>query len=674
MITIKSKINLSIQLIVALIGFIVVYSVLVVTTLPPNYDYQVGDLAKENIIAPHRIVDEKLTEKKRDEASAGIEEVYRYIPGTSIEAKENAAWLFGRIIELSTISDEIITEINNKMDTEISKEIMDTLLAIDISQRANLKESMITVIDKLYYSDVSMQNLESKKNEARALFDSMDFSPVAKDAAFEITAQLIKPNMILDVESTRKAVEDARSRIPLIAYDAGDIVVSKDEILTSDTINLLIENKMMRDTYLNDPYLILGVLVLLSCIVGIYYMYLRAFYNKLVIKDQKRTMILVILFSLMILIAIPVSGFSAYMIPVSLLTMTIALLTEKRLAITSTIFYVMILAFSIDLSVIHIILFLMNGYIAAIGMMKISKRGDIMKTGLLTAVFNVLLIGSYNLIIHNFALSGIKDMMYGFSNGIISAVLTIGTLVIWEWAFDISTPIMLVELANPNNPLLKKLMTNAPGTYHHSIIVGNLAESAAENIGANALLVRVGAYYHDVGKSLAPVYFTENQVGEVNPHDYISPQKSVQIIKNHVTKGYEMAKEHKIPSEVRNFILTHHGASTIEYFYHKATEGNGNVDKNDFKYEAINPETKEEGILTLADSVEAAVRSIRDITKEKIAERVEKIFEKKIAEGVLDNCELSLKDLGIIKGTFIKILNSVYHERVEYPDIDKSKG
>jgi hypothetical protein len=383
--------------------------------------------------------------------------------------------------------------------------------------------------------------------------------------------------------------------------------------------------------------------------------------------------ILVILFTFTILLTVLLAPISAYAVPVSMMTMTIALLTDRRLAITTTVFFVIVAVFGADLNTIQVVIYLVSGYIGALGMGRITRRADIMRTGLYISLVNLLLIGAYNLMTHQFGLQGILDMTLGFANGIVSAIITMGTLVIWEYAFHITTPIMLMELANPNNPLLKKLMNNAPGTYHHSIIVGNLAESAAENIGANALLVRVGAYYHDIGKSLSPVYFTENQMGDINPHDYITPEKSVQIIKNHVSKGYEMAKENHIPEEVRNFILSHHGDSTIDFFLHKATENNEHPEVDKFRYDARRPITKEEGILALADSVEAAVRSIKGINEEKIVERVDIIFKKKLQDGMLDYCDLSLKEINTIKEVFVKILNSVYHQRVEYPTMELKK-
>lgn len=662
--------DISVQFIVAALGMILIYVALVLSALPPNYNYNQGDMATENIFAPSSITDMKTTERLRDQAAASVEQVYTLMEDVQENVLGNVRNFFSLVNATQELEEDVLEQAKIQF-ISLSDRTTQDLLAMDLTVRRDLEDQVISALTIMYQEEISIQNLPEKRIQVEELLESVD--PLIGDAAIEIVKNQLQPNMILDVDKTQEAVEEARQKVQTVTYEQGDLIVEQGEILTAEKIDLLVENNMMRSSYLGDPYLIIGVLLLMFAIFGVFYIYLNRFYHELILKDRNRMSILVMLFTFTVLLTILVAPISPYVIPVSMMTMTIALLTDRRLAISSTVFFVLVSAFGTDLNTLQIGMYLINGYIGAIGMLKITKRADIMRTGLYVSIVNLVLIGAYNLMIHQFTLQGVVNMALGFSNGIISAIITLGTLVIWEYVFDIATPIMLMELANPNNPLLKKLMTNAPGTYHHSIIVGNLAESAAEKIGANALLVRVGAYYHDIGKSLSPAYFTENQMGGVNPHDYISPEKSVQIIKNHVSKGYEMAKDNKIPYEVRNFILTHHGDSTIDFFLHKAIENNENPEKDKFRYEATKPVTKEEGILSLADSVEAAVRSIQGINEEKIIERVDVIFRKKLEEGMLDDCDLSLKEIHAIKDVFVKILNSVYHQRVEYPTMETKK-
>lgn len=666
----SSKQKFNVQLVVAIFGLILIYIALVLTALPPNYNYSQGDVATESIYAPSSITDMKTTERLRDQAAASVEQVYTKMEDVRENVLSNVQSFFSMINASEDLDADVLDQANSQF-IQLSDSASQQLLEMDLSVRMDLLDQVETVLEIMYQEEISIQNLQEKRTEAEALLDSVDV--LIRDVAVEMVKSQLQPNMILDVEKTQEAVAEARQKVQTVTYEEGDLIVEQGEVLSAEKIDLLVENNMMRNSYLDDPYLIAGVFLLLLSIFGVFYIYLNKFYHDLILKDRSRMTILVLLFTFTVLLAIFVAPVSPYVIPVSMMTMTIALLTDRRLAITSTIFFVLVAAFGTEFNTLQMGMYLINGYIGALGMLKITKRADIMRTGLYVSIVNLVLIGAYNLMIHQFNVQGIVDMGLGFANGIISAIITLGTLVIWEYAFDIVTPIMLMELANPNNPLLKKLMNNAPGTYHHSIVVGNLAESAAEKIGANALLVRVGAYYHDIGKSLSPAYFTENQMGGANPHDYISPEKSVQIIKNHVTKGYEMAKDNNIPKEVRNFILTHHGDSTIDFFLHKAMENNENPEPEKFRYEAKKPGTKEEGILMLADSVEAAVRSIQGINEEKIMERVNFIFKKKLDEGMLNECDLSLREILIIKKVFVKILNSVYHQRVEYPTMEAKR-
>lgn len=666
----KNKWNISIQWLVALLGIFLIYIALVLTALPPNYDYNQGDEATENIYAPNSITDIKTTERLRDQAAASVAQVYSKMDNVKDTVLANTTAFFASVANGEELDPTILQQAVAKFGA-LKESSLQRLLELDLNQRAGLQSLVTTTLETLYSGEISIQNLQEKRLEVETLLEE---APARlREVAVDLVQSQIQPNMILDVEKTQEAVSEARQKIQTVTYEEGDLIVERGEVLTAEKIELLVENNMMRGSYLDDPYLLLGVFILLTSVFSVYYSYLKKFYRDLILKDRSRTAILVILFTFTVLLTVLIAPITPYAVPVSMMTMTIALLTDRRLAITSTVFFVIVAVFGAELNTIQVVVYLINGYIGAIGMARITKRGDIMRTGVYISLINLVLIGAYNLMTHQFALGSILDMAIGFANGIASAILTLGTLVLWEYAFHITTPILLMELANPNNPLLKKLMTNAPGTYHHSIIVGNLAESAAEKIGANALLVRVGAYYHDIGKSLSPVYFTENQMGDVNPHDYISPEKSVQIIKNHVTKGMEMARENRIPQEVRNFILTHHGDSTIDFFLHKAMENNENPEVEKFRYEASRPVTKEEGILALADSVEAAVRSIKGINEERIVERVQVIFKKKLEDGMLDQCDLSLREINTIQDVFVKILNSVYHQRVEYPNMEPKR-
>ena len=264
-----------------------------------------------------------------------------------------------------------------------------------------------------------------------------------------------------------------------------------------------------------------------------------------------------------------------------------------------------------------------------------------------------------------------EDIGLGNGKWTLIRIFLVGTLPIWENLFGVVTPIKLVELANPNHLILKRLLMEAPGTYHHSVIVANLAENAAEAIGADGLWLE-GAYYHDIGKLKRPLYFKENQIATGNPHDKLSPTLSTHIIVSHAKDGVELAKEYKVPKVVQDFILQHHGTTAVAYFYHKAKEmdTDGRVEIDDFRYGGPKPKKKETAIVMMADTVEAAVRSISDPTPGKVERLIRKLIKAKLEDKQLDDCHLTLKDLDTIANAFTGVMTGVFHERIEYPNMD----
>jgi putative nucleotidyltransferase with HDIG domain len=251
--------------------------------------------------------------------------------------------------------------------------------------------------------------------------------------------------------------------------------------------------------------------------------------------------------------------------------------------------------------------------------------------------------------------------------GLLSAVIVVGATVILGLLFGITTRMQLMELAQLNHPLLRRLQEQAPGTFHHSVIVGNLAERAADLAGADSLLVRVGCYFHDIGKVAKPVYYIENQVQGENPHDKLSPASSAKVVADHVRTGVELAKRHRVPARVRAFVSEHHGTRLVTYFYRKAAADDATTDPGKFRYPGPRPQSRETAIVMLADSVEAVVRSSRDRSAERIDSLVDAVIAERVAEGQLEECELTLRDLKTIAESFKATLRGVYHPRIDYP-------
>lgn len=313
---------------------------------------------------------------------------------------------------------------------------------------------------------------------------------------------------------------------------------------------------------------------------------------------------------------------------------------------------------------------LLGSAIAIHAVSRVQQRFDLARAGIFAALVSAWLVVALSCYAGLPWTGWVADAVAALVTGVACAIAVVGVLPYLEDTFGITTTFKLLELASPSQPLLRELQLKAPGTYHHSILVGNLAEAAAEAIGADALLVRVGSYYHDIGKTKRPYFFIENQLGMANQHDRISPRLSALVITAHVKEGLEMAREYKLPAILQEFIATHHGTSLVSYFYHQAVqaEGQRQVQEEHFRYPGPRPRTRETGIVMLADGVEAACRSLKTPTPEQIEAMVRKIVDKRLADGELSEAPLTLREIEKVSAAFIRILTGLFHHRIEYPD------
>jgi putative nucleotidyltransferase with HDIG domain len=365
---------------------------------------------------------------------------------------------------------------------------------------------------------------------------------------------------------------------------------------------------------------------------------------------------------------------SPFLIPFACIPLIMTLLVNYKISLVINVLNVILISGSVGFNIEAVILAILNTVMGAMLLRKMQARNDIFYSTAILILVNVICTFSIGTLLSNNTLEIIKNAGVASIGSITSAVLTIGLLPFFEFTFDIVTIMKLLELANPNQPLLKRLLIEAPGTYHHSVLVANLAEVAAEEVGANSVLARVGAYYHDVGKIKRPYFFKENQMGIDNPHNKIAPNLSALIIVSHVKDGLELAKEYRVPPVIQDIIGQHHGNSLVKYFYITArnnAENKDDVKEEDFRYMGPIPKGKEAAIVMLADSVEAAVRSINEPSIEKIETMVNNIFKDKMNDGQLSGCDLTFYDLEKIKMTFLKALTGLYHQRIEYPEEKK---
>jgi len=361
-------------------------------------------------------------------------------------------------------------------------------------------------------------------------------------------------------------------------------------------------------------------------------------------------------------------GWSEFWIPFSVIPMLSAILfNQLQLSLLLTVASSVTVASLAHNNLYLGILFFISATLSSIFVYGARRRITIIRAGFIVGFVQVISL----FFIERFSIQPLRNYIMLMFNGIISGVIVLGILPVFEYLFKTITNISLLELADCNHPLLQRLMLEAPGTYHHSLIVGNLSESACAPVGANALLARIGAYYHDIGKLKNPEYFSENQNQETSViHDTLAATLSKMVIINHVKEGVELAKKYKLNPLVRDFILQHHGNSLVYYFYRRALESleeDQEIKEEGFRYPGPKPETKEIAIVLLADSVEASTRALKESLPAKIEEVVHKIINNKFIDGQLDECNLTLKDLEKISSVFVRILNGIYHSRITYP-------
>ena len=512
---------------------------------------------------------------------------------------------------------------------------------------------------------------------------SMDGSLKTLVNAF-IELNVTKPTLIIDEKETNKQKDIASSRVTptMHQYRANEKIVGPGEIVDERIFQVLVAYGLIEVKSPWKPAAGIAIHVLVAMVILILFLYRIT--PEIFEKWRKLVLIGLIMFLVLAigkaLLAIDLgkndlNNLTAVLIPVAWATMTITILLGVRIAIAVGIILGVFVGTMADPASIGTsgslagLFALFGGLVGIQSVARLDQRSDLARAGLFIALVNIALISGVALIIGLSPTYWLIGCVLGLANGLVASVLTKGTLPWFESGFNITSAVRLLELSNPNAPLLKELLMEAPGTYHHSVLVGNLAETAAEVVKADPVLVRVGALYHDIGKLKRPYFFIENQFSRDNPHDKIAPTLSSLIVISHVKDGLEMAREHKLPENIREIIGQHHGDSLASFFYHKALEENPDVPEEAFRYDGVRPQSKEAALVLLADNVEAAVRSQKVNTPGKIEGLVRKIIKEKFDEGLLDQCDLTFRDLDKISVAFVKVLSGIFHTRIEYPEL-----
>ena len=666
-------------------SFIIIYVTLMTSLVTKTYDIKEGDIAKVNIRAQRNTIDEVSTTAKKKEAVSLVPPQYTI----KAEVKDNALntinSVFAKAIQLKDSNlqqKDKVLQISSTSNIELSEDEIDALLNMNSTDLMNLKAFLLKTMTDVYdfsiqynpelSTEVNNENLKKAQDIVQMNFNSSKFSKSIKDLGSSIGLKLVKPNSFYDKEKTEEMKNNAINNTAPVIIKKDQIIVMEGEQITPEKYATLKSLGLVNTNTKSEWYIYisLAVVVALALFIENFYIYR---YQKDIYADSSKFLLINLINCIALILARVLGMVSPFLIPFAFSPMLITLLLNHKLSLTISIINSIFISAAINFSSDITIITILNAVVGALIIQKLQQRNDILYSCLYIAVINIISSLSIGFLFSN----NVKDVLVKTAFSLIgsglSGILTIGLLPFFESAFDIVTTIKLLELSNPNSPLLKKLLMEAPGTYHHSILVANLAEVAAEAVGGNPVLARVCSYYHDVGKIKRPYFFKENQIGNDNPHNKITPNLSALIITSHVKDGLELAKEYRLPKVIQDIIEQHHGNSLVKYFYITAKNSSENPDEvleEDFRYQGPIPCTKEAGIIMLADSVEAGVRSISEPTQSKIEDMVNNIIKSRLNENQLDDCDLTLKDLNKIKSAFLKTLTGIYHQRIEYP-VDK---
>jgi len=713
-----------------LLGVVLVVAIILMFPHPETiqYDFNVGTVWTDNdLISPFSFPvfkDLQQYEKEKEDALRSVDPVFERIDSIPhsaetrlhdvIQALQSATGLRTRMQKTRKSDDSLAYfQIARAVPFSLTDAEWDVLAKESASRRqffGSLRETMADNLDEVYRSGVMDQSksklgrpeLAMRKGSVEEVsstgkvYDWTEASVLLTgrlDRFFggvnagtlnaKIVGSVLAPDLIFDRAATSASAEAALENVPrTVGYVLeNERVIGKNERITPD-VKLKLESylkaKAERGSPFNESKHAIGIFLQVIVILALFAMYLFLFRKRIFADNSRLAMIalLIIMETVCAYLSVQwgVSEPAQYLIFVPAASMLFTIMFDSRVGFYATVTIAWLVAGIHGNDYTIALTSLVAGALSAYTVRDLRKRTQIFQSMIFIFIGYAVPMVAFSL--EQFDGFRTVAMMLTFAavNAIISPVLTYGLLIFFERVFHVTTDLTLEELADVNHPLLQELSEKAPGTFHHSQTIGSLAEAAAESIGANSILARVGGYYHDIGKMFKPEYFVENQVGAPSRHNRLRPRMSALIIQSHVKEGIDLARQYGLPESVVAFIPQHHGTTRISYFYDKALKQAAkrpqkeNIKEEDFLYPGPKPQTRETAIVMLADSVEASTRSLKEMTVQRLDQSIDNMIKHRFIEGQLDECELTLRDLTHIKEAFLKILIGIHHQRITYPE------
>ncbi len=645
-----------------------------------NVQVTVGSRSPKTIVAPRGVTynSDVLTQEAREKARRSVQPIYN-VPESRVVRRQlaraqevvsyitlvrndpyatpaqKAAWL--QAIPDLSLTEEEAQEALELSDKEWQAATAEAYRILSIIMRREIREGEV-----------------SKAQRTAPSLISLDLSDKEADVALMLVNGLIAPNTFYNEEETKKAQDEAAQEVKPInrTIAAGEIILREGDTVTQLDIEALGALGLLQQRRTWRDYLVALILAVLFVSILIAFATLR---RRNFWSETLPVLLLAIVFSGFVLLAkamLPMHTLLPYLFPLASMSMLIGSLIDIPIAVlASALLAILAGRFSAGNSEIMAYLFL-EGVVGALALGKAERLNSFVRAGLWIITANLLLLLAFRLpqagALDNQGLTELA--LAGTINGVFASSFTLVIYYLLSQLFGVATSLQLLEISRPNHPLLHELLLKAPGTYHHSLIVSNMAEEAAVAVGADSLLARVGSYYHDIGKMIRPHFFIENNTDIENPHDRIDPYTSAHIIISHVTDGVELAQKYRMPPAIIDFIREHHGTTRVEYFYHRAMEMQNapdEVDESLFRYPGPKPHTRETAILMLADTCEATVRAMRPRTREETLEIIRSVIDRRLMSGQLSNSPLTLQDLTLVGEAFARVLQGIHHPRIKYP-------
>lgn len=650
---------------------------------PASVNVTLGQPAANEILAPRSLTysSDILTAQAREQAADNVAPIYTSLDlniGRTQLGKARAVFTFIETVRADTQATEEIKlrYVQAIENLTIEEAVGLDLLRLNQADYEVAKEDILGIIDEMMRQDIREDQLSGALRSARRQA-SLDLTPTQESVVTNLAPQFIAATVFLDEAATAAAREEAVVAVaPVVRSITKDQrIIRTGDMITDVQVEMLTQLGLMQQEL--DWRGVGGLFMASLLSVTLIFLYWQQYHSQLQANGRHliALALLLLLFTLAARLMSTGAGFIVYWFPIGAMAMLMAVIFDSRFAMITTIVMASLIGY-LNRNSLEITIYMAAGGLLALLTMRdayAQRINAFFRAGLLAALGHIMAILIFRLPQNLDIIEMLQLVLYGLGNGVASSALTLIGFFIMGGLFGVTTSLQLQELSRLDHPLLQELLRQAPGTYHHSIMVANLAEQAAEMVKANSTLIRVGAFYHDIGKMKRPPFFTENQEG-VNPHDNLPPAESARIIISHVPDGLAMARKHRLPDRIRNFIAEHHGDRVIKSFYMRAREqaeqagqDADSVDIEQFRHVGPRPRSRETGIVMLADAIEATSSALRPNSAKAIEKLVSSIVSDHLSEGQLDDSGLTLGDVKMIQNSFVKTLKGRFHMRVKYP-------